>query len=132
MTEHLTAEQLEEIKARCEAATPGPWLRHPEEFGQNIFCATSETRIDWLFSIQGSAIVADIRRDIDFMAAARTDVPALVAEVEWLRAHLTQIKAATADLMADSEGVTGLHRNGDIADWEWLVDNGWLPWMEES
>ena len=29
-------------------------------------------------------------------------------------------------LIAESDGVVGLHRNGEIADWEWLIDNDWL------
>lgn len=31
------------------------------------------------------------------------------------------------DIMDESEGVTGLHRNGEVATWGWLIDNDWLP-----
>lgn len=37
---------------------------------------------------------------------------------------------AIRDLMAHSEGVTGLHRNGDVATWEELLD-GWLSELKE-
>lgn len=29
-------------------------------------------------------------------------------------------------LISQSEGVAGLHLNGEVAPWEWLIDNGWL------
>jgi len=29
-------------------------------------------------------------------------------------------------LMESSHGVSGLHLNGDVADWDWLMENGWL------
>jgi hypothetical protein len=40
--------------------------------------------------------------------------------------HATRKIAQLNILMEESEGVAGLHRNGEIADWEWLKDNGWL------
>ena len=57
MTARLTAERLAEIRARAEAATPGPWEPDWERFN------------DWAFD------------DALFGAAARTDVPALCDEV---------------------------------------------------
>jgi hypothetical protein len=30
------------------------------------------------------------------------------------------------DLASESEGVAGLHRNGDLAPWDELFQNGWL------
>lgn len=34
--------------------------------------------------------------------------------------------AEVSDLITNSQGVTGLHLNGDVATWEWLLANGWL------
>lgn len=34
-------------------------------------------------------------------------------------------------LIAESFGVSGLHHNGDIADWSWLMENGWLTDYKE-
>ena len=31
-----------------------------------------------------------------------------------------------ADLISESRGVDGLHLNGDIAEWDWLINNKWL------
>lgn len=41
--------------------------------------------------------------------------------------RLGEMRESLRALMAESHGVAGLHRNGEVADWEWLIDNGWLP-----
>jgi len=43
--------------------------------------------------------------------------------------EIAELKAAIEqfwDLMAESYGVSELHLNGDIAAWDWLLDNEWL------
>ena len=37
-----------------------------------------------------------------------------------------QIIAEFTELIGESHGVDGLHLNGDIADWNWLMNNQWL------
>ena len=54
------------------------------------------------------------------------DLKSMIDEYFQLQMKMTQIRY----LMRESEGVAGLHRNGDIATWEWLRDNGWL-YIEE-
>jgi len=80
---------LEAIKARCEAATPGPWhyhldnlIAHPNEDYPILVEAGS---YEGLSREQQKALV---RNNRIFVAHARSDVPALVAEVERLRAAL--------------------------------------------
>lgn len=71
---------LAAIKARCAVATPGPW----EADGTELFVYQSR---EWI----GECCRLDdprADRDTTFIAHARTDVPALVAEVELLRAAL--------------------------------------------
>lgn len=88
----LTNEQLEAIRKRVEAATPGPWnwrkldgepfetempsLVSPEgdvmDFG---YCAT-------FYPVQGTP---PEDADAEFIAHAREDVPALLAEIEHLK-----------------------------------------------
>ncbi len=74
MSERGESMDLEAIKARCEAATPGPWL----EF---MYWVEDKTRY---------AICGDVGSDDNrvFIALARTDIPALIAEVEHLRRGL--------------------------------------------
>lgn len=67
----MTDSELAAIAARANNATPGPWIRFYEgyEYAANNYEA-----------------------DTAFIAAARTDVPALVAEVERLHKALTDLK----------------------------------------
>lgn len=89
----MTREQLEEIKKRCIAATPGPWRVEYDSrpdimtdvdgggyFGEGhvatMIATVSKYGPDW----HGEKW--DNMDDADFIAHARTDVPALVAEIE--------------------------------------------------
>jgi len=35
------------------------------------------------------------------------------------------------DLINESSGVTGLHLNGEMADWDWLMNNTWLEALNQ-
>lgn len=89
----LTDERLAEIEARCNAATPGPWdsctaicgsgdsaIIAPIH-GRSCVLALVYAEVDE----QGKDVVRSMR-DAAFIAAARTDVPDLLAEVRRLRA----------------------------------------------
>jgi hypothetical protein len=79
----MTPEQLAAIKARADAATPGPW--------------ESATTGVWS-DIEGDLWVADTSHDYDaaFIAHAREDVPALLAEVDKWRARAEKAEAQVA------------------------------------
>ena len=72
---------LKAIKVRCDLATPGPWKdsqdlsRHP--------CVVAPSMNSVIARCHGR----DGREvsDAEFIAAARADIPALLAEVERLR-----------------------------------------------
>lgn len=73
---------LTAIRARADAASPGPWHADHDEFGCTVMGdfgweapGTFEYGVD---SEQGKA-------DAEFVAHARTDVPDLLAEVETWR-----------------------------------------------
>lgn len=75
MSDHLTDEQLDAMQASADQATPGPW----EIIGGYQYV----TGVDVVI---GAIDEGCIRlRDAEFIAHARTDVPALVAEVRRLR-----------------------------------------------
>lgn len=67
---------LEAIKARAEAATPGPWERRITTFTS---CGVQGPEMA-IYDEGGHG-----EEDAEFIAHARTDIPALVAEVERLR-----------------------------------------------
>ena len=77
---------LNAIRKRAEAASSGPWAWEWADNGTEI-----EIVQPHLFL---SPIVAEtgIQADAEFIANARTDVPALIAEIERLRAENTQLK----------------------------------------
>ncbi len=85
----LTAEQLAAIRERAEKATPGPWqLRtyvgdpdDPKEVGISAGpLAESLVTGDGFLPVQA---------DAEFIAAAREEVPALLAHIEAVEADLT-------------------------------------------
>lgn len=100
MTEPI---DLNAIRARADAATPGPW-RH---VGKNWIGTPVEidvTEADWGSEGHTSFFVHTNEgggawriEDVEFIANARTDVPALVAEVERLRRERDEALDAVRD-----------------------------------
>jgi hypothetical protein len=93
MTTPLTPQQLDEIEQRANAATPGPWTTD----GWEIYQGGGSSAPD-LMAWAGETCRADdydgSRNDADFIAHARTDVPALLAEIRRLRAEVADFKEA--------------------------------------
>lgn len=101
-----TALDLDAVEARVNAATPGPWgvgngtnvVRGLEVTGCGSYtCIQSvaeidDDRCDW---DRDEAVEVDQEDDADFIAAARQDVPRLVAEVRRLRAELDALRERT-------------------------------------
>ena len=99
---------LDPIKARAEAATEGPWA--PQFWrGQNQNGDYGEPMI---FYNDGETLsyLSAPNADVDFIAHARTDVPALVAEVERLRGR-----------------IEALHPREVIAAHEGYEEDAWCP-----
>lgn len=97
----MTEAELKAIRERWEAATAGPWeVRRGGNFtdfgmrGFNDFCeknSHSATELKLGSTRVGFNVEADLGRsqdDAEFIAHAITDVPALLAEVERLRAAM--------------------------------------------
>lgn len=84
---------LEPIKARAEAASPGPWADGAAELDLPGFTMSPRTcagcGVDWPLDAP----------DAEFVAHAREDVPALIAEVERLR----KLIATAAEKLEDDE-----------------------------
>jgi hypothetical protein len=69
----MTPDDIAVIKARTDAATPGPWWYDPRS--GEVLGPDGQPVCDLL----------PMSEDIAFVCEARTDVPALIAEVERLR-----------------------------------------------
>ena len=83
----MNDEQLQAIKARANAATPGPWECHNDDFVVVLHDGVWHT-----------ISIPDTSPNAAFIAAARADVPALVAEVERLRAQLAAARIASQEV----------------------------------
>ncbi|MDX8446523.1 hypothetical protein [Mesorhizobium captivum] len=91
MKTSLSELELQEMETRAAAAQPGPWKSWVEgrdfDGGSNFIQAGSGAERGEDIEISGATVA-----DQDFMAAARKDIPRLVAEVRRLRALLNQTK----------------------------------------
>ncbi len=101
--EPMTEERIAEIRARAEAATPGPWWTHKSFeviYGQKsgfdslIVCALESE--DFMYSKE-----RDMQANAAFIAHAREDIPALLDEVERLRTENEALKLRTCELQED-------------------------------
>ncbi|EMN5132508.1 hypothetical protein RVV79_005679 [Burkholderia contaminans] len=79
----MNEEMLNEIEARCKAATPGPWVSYVEgrdhESGSNFIMTGPEGARGEDIELSGATV-----EDQDFIAHARQDIPALLAEIRRL------------------------------------------------
>lgn len=120
------AVDLDAIDARANAATRGPWRpqREPEPVGNAWFdnCPVCSVPIESIgtSAALGCAVGCTVRpEDAVFASAARTDVPALTAEVRRLRAQLADVAKRAA--------IAALHSNYG-ADTVWNIHTGRLVW----
>jgi len=83
---------IDEIEARANAATPGPWKHEGQEVRAAYhvaFCGEAATS-------QGATSARDCTRNARFIAHARTDVSALIARVRELEAECERLKTFAA------------------------------------
>src|SRR5512133_2639647 len=71
---------------------------------------------------QRETLEATLHREIADQRAGRL---AAESECARLRAEGERMREQVGALIAESHGVAGLHRNGEIADWDWLLQD-WL------
>ncbi len=80
----LSNDELNEIRSRCERATPGPWksyIEGREEMSGSDFIRKSGEDI---------YLTGATKDDQDFIAHARQDIPKLIAEIERLKRSSTE------------------------------------------
>jgi hypothetical protein len=82
---------LDTIEARTNAATPGPWCTDAWEIYQGTEYQPGLSA--WIGeTCRGTSTPEQDRADAAFIAAARTDIPALLDQVRRLTAALEQIR----------------------------------------
>lgn len=106
--ERLTPARLEVIRARADAATPGPW--HSE--------AAKDAFVDQVWAGKGTDALRALARvsgpnpnDASFIAHAREDIPALLAQIDRLRTQvrflLEQVRRKDAESGAGNRALAG-------------------------
>ena len=95
--ERMTTLDLEPIKARLAAATPGPWDFHvlPQSVGITVATIHSEQgprETRWTVDLPPEIGGMGTRADAEMIAHAPEDIAALVAEVERLREQVEAVR----------------------------------------
>lgn len=97
----MTDKELSTIKARADAASPRPWRVGRDMSSDWLigsFLTGADGKHDWYVLTRdircSEMITGGAEHDAEFIAHARSDVPALLAEVERLQREL----AATRNL----------------------------------
>lgn len=115
--------ELDELKELCAAATEGPWHQSPDALW-HVRTVLENALIP--LALKDGEPIADAALDADaaFIAAARSAVPVLIAEVE----RLTQERDRARDIAchleqqaAEARRVLLHHLNEDASDDPWLV-----------
>jgi hypothetical protein len=83
---------LDEIEARAAAATPGPWTTDGWEIYQGTGAGIPDL-MKWVGETCRADDYDGSRNDAAFIAHARTDVPAMTAEIRRLRAQVAAVTA---------------------------------------
>lgn len=85
----LEQKYLDEIRARAEAATPGPWKYDLCDWGKRTSCAVRHGG-HLIIGFDGGLR----ENDASFIAHARNDIPSLLAEVERLSKENEMLEGA--------------------------------------
>jgi hypothetical protein len=92
----ISAEQLAAIEQRAEAATPGPWFDQYEYDGGRTLCqmrhATETFCVNKALHAPGQPPYFSPKENGMFIAAARSDVPVMVAEIRTLWARIAELE----------------------------------------
>ena len=84
MTSQLQPDHEGEIREREAAATPGPWRREDDRQRLERFVTNEPGTLDINMGYLGN----NNQADTEFVAHSRRDIPALLAEIDRLRAQL--------------------------------------------
>ncbi|MDX2760790.1 hypothetical protein, partial [Streptomyces europaeiscabiei] len=131
-----TVERLAEIEARADAATAGPWCTDAWEIYQGTEYVPGISF--WIGeTCRGTSELGQDRADAAFVAAARSDVPELVAEVRRQAARIAELESerhstnealddAVQALRTDRERFETARALCDAADYAGITSGGWF------
>lgn len=110
----MNDDQLAAIEARVAAAKPGPWEAEHERDGSFILyhAPPRPYHTTGLYTLvkRGGFAKGVSRDDVELIAHAREDIPALIAEVRRLRAAYQELGAASDLVVTRGRAVSDLIR----------------------
>lgn len=141
----MTPEQLDEIRQRADAATPGPWsaYREARDFGFSYDCLIKTPYLDPRdcgdgITLRYGGIVNCIRDeenekknarcllDAAFIAHARADIPALLAHIaeqdaqlDAARAEVERLREVLTVVTEQAEGMIAMLYQQDLQEQGW-------------
>lgn len=118
MKTNLTSDELKAIRERCEAASDGPWFLDSTDYGYltiengphpslpaEIYYKEKEAQAE----SEKLIIIIETGEwksgTIEFIAHARTDIPALLDEVERLRHGILRLKDTLRSIDGHAKGI---------------------------
>lgn len=113
----IDQEKLTDLRAKAQAATPGPWVRHHERYGVSV--RNADGGFDWVGS-------CDTEADRNYIVATDpATVLALLDEIERLRGYEDSLRAIVRDINARrNQGSSEIGLSGAyLAFVELLTDN---------
>lgn len=122
----MTSQEIVQLLALCEAATPGPWIQEKQRVFDDVDgpCAIGPERPDRLGEVSGGGVsscdgcpITKHPGDAAFIAAARTALPAALDEVERLRGVYKSAVEGRSDMRKALVRERKLTRLG-ITEWE--------------
>lgn len=102
----LSEQEQAEIRARCKAATPGPWMvRHNPDYPRWNITTVAEDEEGRPIHIANRThgVSNDHKSDAEFLAHARTDIARLLDDVEALYVSLGRLAQALDRAVAQIE-----------------------------
>ena len=140
--------RLDEIKARAEAATKGPWSFDWSEGEVPVFYGQT-TKISGTFSVEANTI-----EDAEFIAAAREDVPWLIECIgelngaicwdttclncsslldsnydQYMRAEIAEAEVERLTAERDALAAQVARAESLAEEWRYKGQFGWGPWQ---
>lgn len=95
----MKPEELAAIEQRASAATPGPWATYRDETWMVVYIDANNGVV---VAPEGDNLILSVA-DAEFIAAARTDIPALISEIRRLeQAYLEALR-----MVGDAIGLLG-------------------------
>lgn len=109
---------IDAIKARCEAATPGPWENGNGEFinaitriGSMAICRVNQpVEVAWRSDGSGRTYSVSAQPNKNFIAHAREDIPYLLERIAELEGQLAEVTQIALDVTGKYETSIKMHK----------------------